>query len=92
VAAHAYRAGDGEQPYQPFGLELGHRHPVTRLARTGTQWGRWLRQIDGERTLGKMSVMTAKATDALLILNRVGKKGALALMASDHARALEPRL
>ena len=77
-----------EQAYKPVVTERGARHPVTRGlsvndAETGARWGRWMRQIDVEKTSGE-TVMTGLEERPLLILDRI-EDGRVALLASDHA-------
>ncbi|WP_299845435.1 hypothetical protein [uncultured Roseovarius sp.] len=74
-----------EQEYRPKVTELGQRHPVTAglEPEEGSEWGRWLRQIELEGETGQV-VMSGADERPLLILDRVGE-GRVALLASDHA-------
>jgi hypothetical protein len=74
-----------EEGYRPDVTDLGERHPVTAgLERDfGTEWGRWMRQIEVTPTGGDV-VMSGAGDRPLLMLDRVGE-GRVALLASDHA-------
>ena len=74
-----------ERRYRPKVTELGLRHPVTAGLEPdeGSEWGRWLRQIELEAETGQV-VMSGADERPLLILDRVGE-GRVALLASDHA-------
>mgnify|MGYP001792668398 CR=1 FL=1 len=74
-----------EQRYRPAVTDLGQRHPVTAGLEQefGTEWGRWMRQIELEQNSGD-AVMTGAGDRPLLVLDRVGE-GRVALLASDHA-------
>ena len=78
-----------ERGFRPTVTELGDLHPVTSgLAQdgdgeTGSEWGRWFRQIDVEAPNGQV-LMTGVADRPLLVLERVGE-GRVAQLLSDHA-------
>lgn len=75
-----------ERRFRPKVTELGARHPVTAGLDTpqgGTEWGRWMRQIELADATGDV-VMTGADDSPLLVLDRVGE-GRIALLASDHA-------
>ena len=74
-----------EQGYRPKVTELGLRHPVTAGLQPpeGSEWGRWMRQVELTGETGQV-VMSGADENPLLLLNRVGE-GRVALLASDHA-------
>lgn len=75
-----------ERRFRPEVTELGARHPVTAgldAPPGGTEWGRWMRQIELADATGDV-VMTGADGSPLLVLDRVGE-GRIALLASDHA-------
>lgn len=75
-----------ERRFRPKVTDLGTRHPVTAGLDTpqgGTEWGRWMRQIELADATGDV-VMTGADDSPLLVLDRVGE-GRIALLASDHA-------
>ena len=75
-----------ERRFRPEVTDLGARHPVTAGLDTpqgGTEWGRWMRQIELADATGDV-VMTGADDSPLLVLDRVGE-GRIALLASDHA-------
>ena len=78
-----------EAGYRPRISDIGLRHPVTAaLMRPGFDpkadpiWGRWFRQIAGEKTGGN-TLMTGIQEQPILLLDRIGK-GRVAQMMSDH--------
>ncbi|MEP1767107.1 MAG: hypothetical protein ABJJ53_10790 [Sulfitobacter sp.] len=72
-----------DQPFPPVVSDLGERHPVTAGLPQNEAWGRWLRQIDVNKTSGDV-VMTGIDDRPLLLLDRV-EEGRVALLTSDHA-------
>ncbi|MEO3413395.1 hypothetical protein AAFO92_01930 [Roseovarius sp. CAU 1744] len=74
-----------EEGFLPQVTDLGLRHPVTAglQPEEGSEWGRWMRQIELTDTGGQV-VMSGADARPLLILDRVGE-GRVALLASDHA-------
>jgi len=78
-----------EQGFRPAVTDLGERHPVTAtlpgsaMEEDGSpDWGRWFRQIDGDRQRGDV-LMSGVEERPLLILDKVGD-GRVAQLMSDH--------
>jgi len=78
-----------EQGFRPAVTDLGERHPVTATLPgampdegEAPDWGRWFRQIDGDRLRGDV-LMSGVEDRPLLILDKVGR-GRVAQLMSDH--------
>jgi hypothetical protein len=85
-----------EKAFRAQITDAGHRHPITaelpgeRVAgdadpeqeASGSDWGRWFRQVDGQAVSGT-TLMTGADNRPLLTVDRVGE-GRVAQLMSDH--------